>query len=123
MEMRFIMLAEAQKTEIGEILQQELGELEQSAVELRKLLQPVSPDNAIGRISRMDALEMQSVNNSKLGNQQRRIEQIRLALSRLKNDEEFGVCQECGNAILIERLRLRPESQYCVNCQQILDDQ
>ena len=117
------MLAEAQKLEIGEILQQELGELEQSAIELIKLVQPVSPDNAIGRLSRMDALEMQSVNNSKLRNQQQRIGEIRLALTRLKNDDEFGVCQECGDIILFERLRLRPECQHCVNCQQILDDQ
>ncbi len=117
------MLAEAQKSEIGEILQQELGELEQSVKELKKLLQPVSPDNAIGRLSRMDALEMQSVNHSKLKNQQQRIQQVRLALSRLKNDDEFGVCLKCENSILVERLRLKPESQYCVNCQQILDDQ
>jgi len=117
------MLAEAQKLEIGKILQQELVELVQSADELKKLLKPVSPDNAIGRLSRMDALEMQSVNNSKLNRQQQRIEQVRQALSRLEIDDEFGVCQECGDTILLERLRLRPESQNCVNCQQRLDDQ
>jgi len=30
--------------------------------------------------------------------------------------EEYGVCKECEEDIALERLKLIPESQYCVSC-------
>ena len=31
-------------------------------------------------------------------------------------DEEYGLCQECDEAIAYERLLLMPEAKYCVDC-------
>ncbi len=112
-----IMLANDDKIKLKQQLEEEIEELKLSIFELKKLLKPVSPDNAIGRLSRMDALEMQSVNTTKLQNQQHQVQ----ALVRLANNDEFGLCFECGEAINLDRLKLKPESEYCVRCQQMLD--
>ena len=64
---------------------------------------------------------MQSVNTTKLQNQRHRVRQIQQALVRLENNDDFGLCFECGQTIKLERLMLKPESEYCVNCQQMLD--
>ena len=112
----YIVLAELDKDKLKSILVAELKIAQENIVQLKKVLQPISPDNAIGRLSRMDALEMQSVNTTKFEHQQHRARQIELALNAIDLDEEFGVCLECGQTIDIERLKLMPESRYCVSC-------
>ena len=42
------------------------------------------------------------------------------ALERLRNGE-YGICQECGEAIASRRLRVIPEAATCVRCQDRLD--
>jgi DnaK suppressor protein len=42
------------------------------------------------------------------------------ALERLR-DGEYGVCQECGEAIAPARLKAMPEVQTCVRCQDRLE--
>ncbi len=42
------------------------------------------------------------------------------ALERLRNGE-YGICQECGEAIAPRRLRVIPEASTCVRCQDRLD--
>lgn len=34
------------------------------------------------------------------------------------NDEEYGMCQDCGEAISFPRLRARPTSEMCINCKE-----
>ena len=110
-------LAESDRNALKAILRAELKIAQGNTAQLKKLLQPVSPDNAIGRLSRMDALEMQSVNTTKYEHQRRRARQIELALKAIDSDEDFGICLECDEAINIERLKLMPECRYCVSCQ------
>lgn len=110
------MLADAERNELRKILESELKIARENLQQLRKLLQPVSPDNAIGRLSRMDALEMQSVNSSKYQHQQQRVSDVEQALEAIECDEDFGVCLECQQAINFERLKLMPQSRYCVSC-------
>jgi DnaK suppressor protein len=42
------------------------------------------------------------------------------ALERLR-DGEYGVCQECGEAIAPARLKAMPEVMTCVRCQDRLE--
>ena len=43
-------------------------------------------------------------------------EQVERALERLA-DGSYGYCEDCGEKIAAERLRFRPESTRCVDCQ------
>ncbi len=44
--------------------------------------------------------------------------QIEEALLRIE-DDEFGVCVNCGNEILPKRLEALPWVRYCLNCQEL----
>jgi DnaK suppressor protein len=49
-----------------------------------------------------------------------RVNKLASALDRL-NDGEYGTCVECGEAIAPARLRVLPEVETCVRCQDRLE--
>lgn len=52
--------------------------------------------------------------------QHRQIKEIYDALDRIKHGE-YGICEECGDPIPNERLRLFPAARFCVRCQEEAD--
>ena len=46
--------------------------------------------------------------------------QIEEALERIE-DEEYGVCTNCGNEIGGKRLEALPWVRYCINCQELAE--
>ncbi len=70
---------------------------------------------AVGRLSRMDALQNQAM--SKAGHVRRQSERKRLkaALERLQ-DGEYGYCEDCGERIATGRLELDPAATRCIDC-------
>lgn len=94
-------------------LQQELrSQLETSDAAAR----PVDLDQPIGRVSRIDAIQQQSMAQANRRAAQLRLQQVRAALERL-DDEEYGVCAQCGEPVGFARLEVRPETPFCVSCQ------
>ena len=92
-------------------------------VELQKLLddssdgaQPVSLDEPIGRLSRMDAMQQQSMVQANRRTAQTRLARIESALRRYDEDE-YGLCVECEEEIGYARLKAQPEAPFCINCQ------
>lgn len=47
----------------------------------------------------------------------RELRKIDDLLGRMRSDEEFGLCEECGEPIPVERLMILPDATYCVPCQ------
>lgn len=47
----------------------------------------------------------------------RAVEEIDDALDRIKNDE-YGRCENCGEAIPEARLEVIPEARFCIKCQE-----
>lgn len=84
-------------------------------LEYRELTKPISPENAIGRISRMDAINNKSVNDSALKKAETKVKHLYLALEKLE-DVDFGVCRICKNQIPLGRILLIPQITTCVNC-------
>lgn len=75
----------------------------------------IAPDVAIGRLSRLDSMQMQQM---ALGMKQRMQEEIRRleeALGRINNGR-YGACELCGNDIPSERLEYQPDAITCVSC-------
>jgi len=82
---------------------------------LKELSKPVSPDNAIGRITRMDAIQSKSISEASLRSAENKLTALTIALE--KTDEEtFGMCVRCGANIQTRRLLFLPESSLCINC-------
>lgn len=91
----------------------ELDALKASTAEDRK---PIELDQtSVGRLSRMDALQMQAMGAA--SQRMRAAERMRLgnALRRLDNGE-YGWCLTCGEPIAPERLAVDPAIPVCVGC-------
>ena len=81
----------------------------------QQLTKPIPPENAIGRISRMDAINNKTVNEEALRKAQLKLKNLKVALLNI-NDTDFGVCHKCKNNIPIGRIMLMPQSRFCVHC-------
>ncbi len=82
---------------------------------LKELTKPIAPENSIGRISRMDAINNKSVNEAALRTLEQKVKRIESALMRI-GDKDFGICRKCKKNIPEGRLLLLPGSIFCVNC-------
>ena len=103
------------KQEIRTLIEQEIEKTNAKIAEYDEMSSPVSPDDAIGRVSRMDAINNKSVTESALRQAKDKLSKLRHALNRI-DDEQFGLWQRCGKAIPVMRVVLMPQSPYCVNC-------
>ena len=102
-----------------EILQREIKEkinsLVQEVADLEESTAPVSPENSIGRISRMDAINNKSVAEAALRSSRKKLGSLKFALTKI-DSPEFGNCSVCKTPIPTARLLYMPESTRCVRC-------
>lgn len=103
------------KGEFVDKIKEEIVKQEKKLTLFRSMSDPVSPDNAIGRVSRMDAINNKSVVDAALREAEERLKKLHNVLEGVY-DADFGICQKCGKQILLGRLLIRPESILCVNC-------
>ena len=93
----------------------EISKTEKSIEEYKDMVKPIAPDVAIGRISRMDAINNKSVMEASLRQAEEKLKNLNKVLSQI-GSKEFGICMKCKQPIPIGRILIRPESLYCVNC-------
>lgn len=103
------------KGKIQELLNSEILKTEEQVTMYKDLAQPIAPDNAIGRVSRMDAINNKSIVDAALRKAKERLRGLNSSLDNL-DSSDFGLCRKCKNNIPIERILLAPQSSFCVNC-------
>lgn len=96
-------------------IKEEIARLDGDIQRLREVSKPVAPDNAIGRLSRMDAINSKSINEANLRSAQERLVNLKKTLLRIDH-EDFGCCIECDESIPLLRLLAIPENALCVAC-------
>ena len=106
---------ERMKKKIKDKIDYEINKTNKSISEYKKLTKPISPENSIGRVSRMDAINNKSVIEVALRNLEDKILKLKLVKSKIDNDD-FGICSRCKNVIPLGRILIVPESRFCVNC-------
>ena len=70
---------------------------------------------AIGRLSRQDALINQSMARAAQGRRDSEKRRLRAALDRLEAGE-YGYCVDCGEEIAPARLEFDPAAPKCISC-------
>ena len=103
------------KKEIEEKIDTEINKTIESISEYKKLTKPISPENSIGRVSRMDAINNKSVMEAALRNMEEKLLKLKFVKSKIDNDD-FGICTSCKNEIPLGRILIVPESRFCVKC-------
>ena len=101
--------------QIIKTLQNEIKKNEQNVVSLKISSRSVPPDNAIGRLSRMDAIGAQKISEANLSKAQIRLKLLEQALKRAI-DGEYGICLICEEEISKSRLNSIPEATHCISC-------
>ena len=92
-----------------------IGKMQVEIKDLEELTKPISPENSIGRVSRMDAINNKGVSEAALRTKKSRLGALITAKNRL-DTEGFGYCQNCKRPIQEARLMFLPESNFCVGC-------
>ena len=70
---------------------------------------------AVGRLSRMDAIQQQAMAQATRARRDAERTRLKGALARI-GAGEFGYCEDCGEVIAPGRLRLDPCVTRCVSC-------
>ena len=104
-----------EKNKIRTKLADEIKETKKKISKYLQLSLPISPENAIGRISRMDAINNKSVLEAVLREAQSKLIQLKNTIKKIEGPD-FGLCKMCKKNIPFGRLMIRPESELCVNC-------
>jgi DnaK suppressor protein len=104
-----------EKEKIKQNILKEITRTENLITEYREMSKPVAPDDAIGRITRMDAINNKSVTEASLRQAEEKLRNLKRVLSKV-GTKEFGICIKCGKPIPAARILYRPESLRCVNC-------
>lgn len=108
-------MPELKKSEIKASIQKEILKTENQIIEYKELTQPIEPENAIGRISRMDAINNKSVTEEALRKAKLKLEKLNQALLKI-DDDSFGKCIRCGATIPVGRILFMPQARTCVKC-------
>jgi len=104
-----------EKGKIKKEIEKRIAETQKSIKSLQKQVKPVAPDRAIGRLTRMDAIQQKSMSESNLRTAEQALHNLEDALSKL-DQPNFGLCIRCKKEIPLERILIVPESKCCVNC-------
>ena len=104
-----------QLKEVKNKIAEEIQKTEKAVITYKEMTKPIAPDCAIGRISRMDAINNKSVAEAALRKAEEKLSQLKYVLTKV-DDKDFGLCAKCGNPIPIGRILLMPQSRHCVHC-------
>jgi DnaK suppressor protein len=104
-----------EKEAVLKIIKNEIEKTTQAIKNYKVLTQPIAPENAIGRVSRMDAINNKSVNEAALKKAEQKLSNLNIALANI-DDQDFGICYKCKSNIPIGRILLMPHARFCVNC-------
>jgi len=110
-------LTPEQIQELSEALLALRTKLEQQLADAKTATDVVVLDqSSVGRVSRMDAMQQQSMAVSTRARAEASLRKVLKALNRMEM-EDYGYCQECDNPIQFKRLQVQPQASHCLNCQ------
>jgi len=108
-------MTQKEKETIKETINLDIQSLKEQISILEEKVKPIAPDCSLGRLTRLEAMGEQHVNNKILDESKIRLTRLTNALSRI-DKPMFGICIECEEEIGFGRMSIRPESVRCVEC-------
>ena len=104
-----------EKEEIREHLREWREKPARQLPSLKEAAKPVPLDNALGRLTRLDAIQSQEISWNTLQPVQAQMAKLEFALSQIGRPN-FGLCSEFYNPIPVGRLKTMPGAMRYVNC-------
>jgi DnaK suppressor protein len=108
-------MTDKEKEELKTIIDNQIESIREEITELIELTKPITLDNSIGRLSRMDAINNKTINEKALRDKKRTLQKLERAVERY-GENKLGTCLKCGEAIPFGRLKIMPYTTRCVKC-------
>lgn len=106
-----------ERIEIKQLIIERIKELREEVEQMEADLKPVAPDNAYGRLSRMEAISSKAISDSAMRDKSMTLRRLLYALS-ISDNEGYGICSKCGEGISYARLTAVPYAALCIKCAQ-----
>ena len=110
-----IAMTKEEKEKLENHIREKIEKLKKDIVSYKQLTRPIAPDNAIGRITRMEAISSKSINEAALRRAKQTLSKLERVL-KMVDASEFGLCGTCEEPIPFGRLMIVPETDLCVEC-------
>ncbi|MEM1443899.1 MAG: TraR/DksA C4-type zinc finger protein [Verrucomicrobiota bacterium] len=109
------MLSADELIDLEELILAELERIRAESAASEEEREAISPDVSIGRLSRLDLMQMQEVAKEADRRREERIARLEVALDQL-DEGTYGRCEVCGDDIDFARLKITPEATRCSRC-------
>lgn len=110
-------MTEKERSDIKQKIVEKLNELSEEIELMEKDNNPIAPDNAIGRLSRMEAIGSKAIADAGLRDKKVTLQRLEYALSNCDSNR-YGICTKCSKEISFARLIAVPYAALCINCAQ-----
>jgi DnaK suppressor protein len=103
------------KQKLRKLIVEKIARSKEDIKSFELLTKPIPPDPAIGRLTRMEAINSKSINEAALHKSKLLLSKLAHALTMI-DAPDFGFCRECEEPIPYARLMAIPETEHCVQC-------
>jgi len=108
-------MTQVEKNELKVIINKEIKELTLEIEKTLTKLKPIKKDCSLDSIDHKILKQDQNITVQRYKYMLKRLNRLKATFLKI-DTAEYGICKECEEDINIERLKLIPESKYCVEC-------
>ena len=104
-----------EKQALKKSIEKEIGALGTELARIEKALYPERGEGPSDKVAHLNFKLDQSIQIQRHREVTKRLNRLKEAYRRVDRPD-YGLCRECEEPIPLERLKLMPESLYCVDC-------
>ena len=108
-------MTKTDKQTLKSIIESQIETLTKELAYLQTQLKPVEKDCSLDNVYHEGRRQEQNIIFHRFEEYTKRRNRLIATLNRIER-ADYGVCKECEEDISIERLKLVPESEYCIDC-------
>ncbi|MCF6309626.1 MAG: TraR/DksA C4-type zinc finger protein [Sulfurimonas sp.] len=108
-------MTKIQKKQIKDKIIEDISSIENEISQLQEKTKPITPDCSLGRLTRLEMIGEQQVNEHALHEAEIKLNKLKYAIQKVDKDG-YGICAECEEEIIFGRLMILPESSHCIAC-------
>ncbi len=108
-----------EKENFKKSIEKQIQELSAEIDSIKKALYPERGKGPSDKVAHLNFKLDQSIHIQRYEEGTKRLNRLKQAYLKI-DTPEYGICKECEEEISIERLKLMPESIYCVACMEEL---
>ncbi len=112
-------MTKEEKQKLKESIEQEIETLSEEIAVIQKALYPEKGEGPSDKVAHLNFKLDQSIHIQRYEEATKRLNRLKHAYLKI-DTPQYGICQECEEPIPMERLKLMPESIYCVACMEEL---